>query len=453
MAWEAGRGGSRAELAVPEGDPAALRGAADRFRRVADRALATAGVFGTAAPELSLYWQGSAAAAAGVELSQLSGRAQRLLPGLDGAGLALTAYADALEHTQGRVRALHDKAAAARDEHVRAIAAAGAFGTEPVLAAQLAERSHRELDQAMAAIHRSYGACMEELWAAATRCARALAWISAAAGADHGLAAVRLDVLAGLPLAQGQIRAASIPPVSHLVEPEPDTWWESALETAGDAAAWTYNHTAVPLVNGAANVLEAAAEHPEDLIEMAVGAGMVVVGAGGEVAGVALDATGVGAVAGVPINVAAAGLIAAGAGAVAHGGSRLADHAAQNNSRLLNEVDGPSVGGHRGNAGDPLPDSARPSVAGGEWKGRVAQNGRGEVWQAPERIAPGPGKPQNSDMIRILDPDDRYPYGCVRFYNSEGQPLRLDGRTGPNAETHIAVRPDGTFDVPKGWDP
>ena len=453
MPWEAGRGGSRAELAVPEGDSAALRGAAARFRRVADRARATASVSGTAAPELSLHWQGPAAAAAGVELSQLSARAQRLLPGLDGAGLALTDYAAALEHTQARVRALRAKAAAARDDHARAIAATGSFGTEPVLAAKLGERADLELDQAMAAIHRSYGACIEELWAAGTRCARTLARISASAGAGRGLAAVRLDVLARLPMAQDLIRAASIPPVSHIVEPEPDTWWESALETAGDAAAWTYNHTAVPLVNGAANVLEAAAEHPEDLIEMAVGAGMVVVGAGGEVAGVALDATGVGAVAGVPINVAAVGLIAAGAGAVAHGGSRLADHVAQNNNRLLNEVDGPSVGGHRGNAGDPLPDSMRPDTAGANWKGRLSDNGKGEVWQSPDKIAPGPGKPQNGDVLRILDPDDRYPYGCVRFYNSDGQPLRPDGRTGSNAETHIAIRPDGTFDAPKGWNP
>ena len=454
MAFETGRGGSRSELAVPDGDPAALRGAATRFRRVADRALATASISGRAGPDLSLHWQGSAARAAGMELAQLSARGRRLLPGLDGAGLALTAYADVLEHTKGRVRTLWAKADSACDEHARSVAASRGAGIEPVLAAQLHERADRELEQAMGAIHRSYGACLDELREAGSRCARTLSTISANAGGGRGIAAVRADILAGLPLAQHQIRAASIPPVLPAgLDVEQDPWWESALEAAGDAAAWTYNHTAVPLVNGAANVLEAAAEHPEDVVEMALGAGMVVVGAGGEVAGVALDATGVGAVAGVPINVAAAGLVAAGAGAVAHGGSRLADHAAQNDNRLLQEVDRPSAGGHRGSAGDALPDSARPSVAGADWKGRVAQNGKGEVWQAPERIGPGSGKPQNSDMIRFLDPDDRYPYGCVRFYNSEGQPMRLDGRTGSNADTHIAVRPDGTFDVPNGWNP
>ena len=212
-----------------------------------------------------------------------------------------------------------------------------------MLAARLLERADRELNQTMGAIHRSYGACMDELMAPAPVVREPS---RGSAPRQERAAALRpcADLLAGLHLAQDQIRAASTPPVDQVVvEAEPGTWWESALETAGDAAAWTYNHTAVPLVNGAANVLEAAAEHPEDLIEMALGAGMVVVGAGGEVAGVALDATGVGAVAGVPINIAAAGSAAAGAGAVAHGGSRLADHAALNQNRLLNEVDGPSV--------------------------------------------------------------------------------------------------------------
>ena len=453
MAWEAGRGGSRGELAVPEGDPAALRGAAARFRRVANRALASASVSGTAAPELSLHWQGSAAATAVMELSQLSARAQRLLPGLDGAGLSLTAYADALEHTQGRVRALRAKADAARDENARSTAAAQGAGIEPLPAAQLLERADRELDQTMGAIYRSYGGSMDDFMVAGTRCARALARISAAAGAGRGIAAVRVDLLAGLHLAQDQIRAASTPPVDQVVaKAEPGTWWESAFETAGDAAAWTYNHTAVPLVNGAANVLEAAAEHPEDVIEMALGAGMVVVGAGGEVAGVALDATGVGAVAGVPINIAAAGLVAAGAGAVAHGGSRLADHAAQNNNRLLQEVDGPSAHS-RGNPGDPLPDSMRPDAAGATWKGRVADSGRGDVWQEPDKVGATNGSHRDANSIRIMDPTSDYPHGYVRYCNEGGQSLDVNGKPGSRATTHFPIKEDGTYEPPKGWKP
>ena len=455
MAWETGRAGSRGELAVPEGDPGALRAAAGRFRRVANRALATAGLCGTAGPELSLQWEGPAAEAAGAELLQLSVVGRRLLPGLDGAGLALSRYSDVLEHAQGRVRALGVKVEAARDEHARSTAAARGAGIDPLLAAQLHERADRQLEETLGVIHRSYRACMDELWAAGTRCARTLSWISATAGAGRGAAAIRADVLAGLHLVQDQLRAASVPPVDQVVEPEPETWWESALETAGDAAAWTYNHTAVPLVNGAANVVEAAAEHPEDLIEMAIGAGMVVVGGGGEVAGVALDATGVGAVAGVPINIAAAGLIAAGAGAVTHGGSRLADHAAHNDNQLLNEVDSPSAAGHRGNAGDPLPDSMRPDSAGANWEGRVANNEKGAVWQDPDTVNAPKGTPSDANSVRIMDPDGRYPTGYVRFYNEQGQPLTLEGKPGPKKDptTHIPRRPDGTYDTPKGWAP
>ena len=306
----------------------------------------------------------------------------------------------------------------------------------------------------MSAIYRSYGGSMDDFMVAGTRCARALARISAAAGAGRGIAAVRADLLAGLHLAQEQIRAASTPPVDQVVaKAEPGTWWESAFETAGDAAAWTYNHTAVPLVNGAANVLEAAAEHPEDVIEMALGAGMVVVGAGGEVAGVALDATGVGAVAGVPINIAAAGLVAAGAGAVTHGGSRLADHAALNQNRLLNEVDGPSVGGHRGHAGDPLPDSMRPDTAGANWKGRVADSGRGDVWQEPDKVGGTNGSHRDANSIRIMDPTSDYPHGYVRYCNEWGQALDVNGKPGSRATTHFPIKEDGTYERPKGWKP
>ena len=70
MAWEAGRGGSRGGASRAGGrSRPRCAGAAARFRRVANRALATAGVSGTAAPELSLHWQGSAAEAAGGESS------------------------------------------------------------------------------------------------------------------------------------------------------------------------------------------------------------------------------------------------------------------------------------------------------------------------------------------------------------------------------------------------
>ena len=52
-----------------------------------------------------------------------------------------------------------------------------------------------------------------------------------------------------------------------------------------------------------------------------------------------------------------------------------------------------------------------------------------------------------------MDPKKDYDHGYVRFYNQGGQPLRLDGRTGTSDETHVAVRADGSYDIPKGWNP
>lgn len=141
-----------------------------------------------------------------------------------------------------------------------------------------------------------------------------------------------------------------------------------------------------------------------------------------------------------------------GAATAARGAGDLLSNASRQDNRLLKEVDRPD--NWRGKTGDPLPDSMRPDTAGSNWKGRVAK-GDGEVWQAPDKVAPGRRKPQNADTIRIMDPDDRYSHGYVRFYNSHGQPLRLDGHTGTarGPDTHIPIRADGTYDIPNGWAP
>lgn len=98
----------------------------------------------------------------------------------------------------------------------------------------------------------------------------------------------------------------------------------------------------------------------------------------------------------------------------------------------------------RGKPGDPLKPKDRPDAAGDDWEGRVANDGKGEVWQRP-------GATKNSDMLRIKDPDANNPHGSVRFYNDKNQPIGLDGKPGNNAHTHIPIRPDGTFPTPKGW--
>jgi hypothetical protein len=76
----------------------------------------------------------------------------------------------------------------------------------------------------------------------------------------------------------------------------------------------------------------------------------------------------------------------------------------------------------------------------------VANNGKGTVWRAP-------GTTTNAGTVRIMEPTAQYPNGYVRFYNNSGpgQPIGLDGKTGPNSHTHIAINPDGTYPLPKGW--
>ena len=83
----------------------------------------------------------------------------------------------------------------------------------------------------------------------------------------------------------------------------------------------------------------------------------------------------------------------------------------------------------------------------------MADNGKGQGWQDPESRTSVKGQSKNRNVFRDEDPSPDYPHGCVRFYNSEGQPLRLDGKPGNQADTHIAKNPDGSYPIPKGWNP
>ncbi len=442
------------EFLLPNGDPEAIRAAAARLRQVSDRALATAGVRGSAASELPLVWSGSVAEQAGVELGVLSARSRDVLPQIAQAGSALVAYAVALESTIARVRTVRAHASAAHGEHARMMAAARAASADPVTQETLTARADARLAEALRDLHRAHGRALDELTSAGTRCARSLAgltdstWVSSR---SHGARAVRghEGLLGGLGLVGEQVRIASVPPADR-EPPTPDSWGETTLAALGDAAAWTYNHTAVPVVNTAADVVQAAAEHPGDLAEVALGVGMILLGGGGQVGGIALDATGVGAVAGVPLHVAAAGLMTAGAGAAAHGATSLLDHASRNDNQLLREVDGPWP--DRGAPGDPLPDFLRPDGAGSTWKGRVADNGKGEVWQDPDKFG-NPANHEDALSMRYMDPTDRYPHGYVRYHGETGQCLALDCKPGDRATSHHPMTPEYTYDIPKGWNP
>ena len=88
--------------------------------------------------------------------------------------------------------------------------------------------------------------------------------------------------------------------------------------------------------------------------------------------------------------------------------------------------------------------AGRPDGVPDDYVPEVANNGKGTVWRAP-------GSTGNAGTVRIMDPTAQYPDGYVRFYSSSGQPLGLDGKPGPNSATHIALEPDGSYPVPKGW--
>jgi hypothetical protein len=78
------------------------------------------------------------------------------------------------------------------------------------------------------------------------------------------------------------------------------------------------------------------------------------------------------------------------------------------------------------------------------WTARTADNGKGTVYQAPDAAG-------NANMVRVMDSTPQYPNGYVRFYNEQGQPIGLNGKPGPNSETHIPRSQDGTYPIPQGW--
>jgi hypothetical protein len=75
------------------------------------------------------------------------------------------------------------------------------------------------------------------------------------------------------------------------------------------------------------------------------------------------------------------------------------------------------------------------------WIPRVADNGRGIVYQRP-------GSAGNANMIRIMDPTAKYPSGYVRYYNPGGQPLDVFGNPGLPSATHIPQDYQGPW---PGW--
>ena len=444
-------------VSVPRGHPGELRAAAERLRGVAASSRSTALVRGTAVRDVDIAWSGPAAAAAKSEVATLSARCGAVLPQLGAGGMALRTYADELERAQAAARRLGARADAVLAEHAHEVAAAAVLIPDPALRAAAVTRSEQRRTDRLAAVGREHARVQEDLEAAAARCAAVLERLTPVGGDAAGP-----RLLEGLPFTVGLIGDALRPPQDPAQPPESD-WWAAVGDAATDTAAWAWNHVVVPVVNTAADVVEAAAEHPEDVVGIGLGVGQVIVGAGGQVGGLALDATGVGAVVGVPVHVASAGLIASGAFTATASAVQLGRHAAANDSMLLKEVK--LKEGSRGMGGEPVPASQRPAAAPSTWLGRIANDGNGVVWQRPPDMCPPP-KICTPNSLRIADPGTKrfkgpsgdrveveYPFGYTRFYNSGGQALKLDGKPGSESETHLPIRPDGTYDLPQGWNP
>jgi RHS repeat-associated protein len=72
------------------------------------------------------------------------------------------------------------------------------------------------------------------------------------------------------------------------------------------------------------------------------------------------------------------------------------------------------------------------------WVGRVADNGKGMVYQQPGSIG-------NANMIRIMEPTKQFPNGYIRIYNQYGQPVDILGVPGPQSTTHIPIDYQGIW--------
>lgn len=238
--------------------------------------------------------------------------------------------------------------------------------------------------------------------------------------------------------ARSQLRSAGETAADKLGQardeaPERPGFWDQAGDVLGDIGDGLVN-IGTHLVNDLASVGNAMLNHPTQVAMAAAGVGLMAISSGGEGLGVGLDATGAGAVAGVPLNAISAAGMATGATMAGAAAMNIATNAAgDDHVEPLDETDNASTDTN----GSP------PGVKDG-WEARTADNGKGTVYQEP-------GAKGNANMVRIMDPKPGYPNGYVRFYNEHGQPVGLNGKPGPNSETHIPLRPDGSYPVPEGW--
>lgn len=212
--------------------------------------------------------------------------------------------------------------------------------------------------------------------------------------------------------------------------PESSDWLDDVGDFAADMGA--------QFVNSMASVGNALLNHPEDALGILGGAATTAAGFAGMAGGGALAATGIGSVPGVALTGVSATAIAGGATMVAMSAGDVAKHASGDNKVEPVKTSEPGT--------SPPPSEPRPAGVGENFASRPTNNGKGTFYQKP-------GSWKDSNSVRVMDKDAHpdYPNGYVVFTNGGNQPLRIDGKPGSRAETHIHRNPDGSYPLPDGW--
>ena len=237
---------------------------------------------------------------------------------------------------------------------------------------------------------------------------------------------------AGAQLAEaGDVAAATLRDKMQYA-PQESSW----LDDVGNFCADVGAH----IVNDVASFGNALLNHPGDVVQALGGLGLTVASSAGEGLGAVLDATGIGAIGGVPLQAVSTAGIATGATLTGTAMASIIQHAAGDD-----HVEPIRTNESSGTSSTP-PEPTPPAGTKPGWSSRPANNGKGSVWQKP-------GSAGDANSVRIMDPgaDPRYPNGYVKFTNQYNQPVKLDGKPGSRAETHIPRNPDGSYPVPEGW--
>jgi hypothetical protein len=198
-------------LPCPSGSPGELRSAARSLDRAAARARSTTTVGGTLGLRLDAVWTGDAATAARSEADELGRRSRVVVDALTTAARSLLSYAAALDQAFGRTRALQRQwDALDADYALAALRVSGATDPTGVLGVLGLERAEVERAAGRARLSRSHAGVLDELRAAAKRCAHVVAGVTDATlpgVAPVTPANVRDAVTGGLWFADGVVSA------------------------------------------------------------------------------------------------------------------------------------------------------------------------------------------------------------------------------------------------------